>query len=296
MKNGVSSRAEMRARIASFGRDPIALDNRQDPVIGCSNSGAAVLLAEGLWRPVPVSWSPNIVSRSLISPELSIVQISPQTDRLLLVARPKSAVWLCPCCGCQTDRVHSHYLRRLADLPWQGRVVEIQLYARRFRCANSQCRCQIFIERLPATVRPKARRTTHLGGSQQAIVFAVGGQPGSRLSRKLAMPVSGDTLLRMVHSAPLPDLIAPTVVGIDDWACHRGQRYGTIICDLERNCVLDLLPDRNADSVARWLKRWPGIKVVARDRAGLYADVARCGAPNPVQVHGGPLAPTQQFR
>lgn len=79
---------------------------------------------------------------------------------------------------------------------------------------------------------------------------------------KLAMPVSGDTLLRMIHSAPLPDFVAPTVVGIDDWAWRRGQRYGTIICDLERNCVLDLLPDRNADSVASWLKRWPGIKVV----------------------------------
>ncbi|KRQ17480.1 ISL3 family transposase, partial [Bradyrhizobium manausense] len=97
-------------------------------------------------------------------------------------------------------------------------------------------------------------------------------------------PVSGDTLLRMIHSAPLPDFVAPTVVGIDDWAWRRGQRYGTIICDLERNCVLDLLPDRNADSVARWLKRWPGIKVVARDRAGLYADGTRCGAPDAVQV------------
>ncbi|MGY4353072.1 transposase [Bradyrhizobium sp. GM7.3] len=95
-------------------------------------------------------------------------------------------------------------------------------------------------------VRPKARRTTRLGESQLAIGFAVGGEPGSRLSRKLAMPVSGDTLLRMIHSAPLPDFVAPTIVGIDDWAWRRGQRYGTIICDLERNCVLDLLPDRCA--------------------------------------------------
>ncbi|UPT92337.1 hypothetical protein HAP41_0000047790 (plasmid) [Bradyrhizobium barranii subsp. apii] len=67
-------------------------------------------------------------------------------------------------------------------------------------------------------MRPKARRTTRLGESQLAIGFAVGGEPGSRLARKLAMPVSGDTLLRMIHSAPLPDFVAPTVVGIDDWA------------------------------------------------------------------------------
>lgn len=93
------------------------------------------------------------------------------------------------------------------------------------------------------------------------------------------MPVSGDTLLRMIRSAPVSSFVAPTIVGIDDWAWRRGQRYGTIICDLERNRVLDLPPDRNADSVAAWLKRWPGIKVVARDRAGLYADGARRGAP-----------------
>jgi len=98
------------------------------------------------------------------------------------------------------------------------------------------------------------------------------------------MPVSGDTLLRMIRSAPVPDFVAPTIVGIDDWAWRRGQRYGTIICDLERNRVLDLLPDRNADSVADWLKRYPGIKVVARDRAGLYADGARRGAPGAMQV------------
>ncbi|WP_375781047.1 transposase family protein [Bradyrhizobium sp. ma5] len=85
---------------------------------------------------------------------------------MVLVARPKSAVSLCPCCGCQTGRVHSHYVRRLTDLPWQGQVVEIRLHARRFRCANPQCPRRIFTERLPATVRPKARRTTRPGESQ----------------------------------------------------------------------------------------------------------------------------------
>ncbi|RWI31463.1 MAG: ISL3 family transposase [Mesorhizobium sp.] len=190
----------------------------------------------------------------------------------------------CPCCGRQTRRVHSHYMRQLTDLPWQGRVVEIRLHARRFRCANSQCPRRIFTERLPETVRPKARRTVRLGESQMAIGFAVGGEPGSRLSDRLAMPVSGDTLLRMIRAAGFEPPQAPRVVGIDDWAWRKGQRYGTIICDLERNRVLDLLPDRNADTVASWLERHPGIEIIARDRAGVYAEGAHRGAPDATQV------------
>ncbi|WP_352764254.1 hypothetical protein [Mesorhizobium sp. M0189] len=84
-------------------------------------------------------------------------------------------------------------------MPWQGRVVEIQLHARWFRCADHQCPRRIFTERLPETVQPKARRTVRLGESQLAIGFAVGGEPVSRLSDRLAMSVSGDTLLRMIR-------------------------------------------------------------------------------------------------
>lgn len=155
-----------------------------------------------------------------------------QADTVVFVARSKSAVSFCPCCSRQTRRVHSHYVRRLADLPWQGRVVEIQLHARRFRCANSQCSRRIFTERLPAAVRPKARRTSRLGESQLAIGFAVGGEAGARLSCKLAKPASGDTLLRMIRAAEFKSPEAPRVACIDDWAWRKRLRYGTIICDL----------------------------------------------------------------
>lgn len=119
----------------------------------------------------------------------------------------------------------------------------MQLTVRRYRCRRQDCTQKIFTERLPDIVASKARRTIRLSDSQRAIGLVAGGEPGSRLAHRLAMPVSGDTLLRMIRSAPVPDFIAPTIVGIDDWAWRRGQRYGTIICDLERNRVLDLLPD-----------------------------------------------------
>jgi transposase len=221
----------------------------------------------------------------LIPAGLSVVQVLPAPDHITIVAVPMSSQSACPLCGSVSGRVHSHYSRRLADLPWQGRTVVLQVRARRFRCVSAGCFRRIFTERLPAVVPPRARRTARLGSIQCHIGLALGGEAGSRLAARLSMPVSGDTLLRLIGAAELEQHPPPRVIGIDEWAWRRGQRHGTIICDLvERRRVIDLLAERSTEVVADWLKRHPSIEVVVRDRSGSYAEAARLGAPNALQT------------
>ncbi|NPD66609.1 hypothetical protein HN018_26690 (plasmid) [Lichenicola cladoniae] len=71
---------------------------------------------------------------------------------------------------------------------------------------------------------------------------------------------------------------------MDDWSWRKGSTYGTIMVDLERREVLDVLRDRSAESTASWLACHPTIEIVSRDRCGLFAQGAAQGAPQASQV------------
>lgn len=211
-------------------------------------------------------------------------KIISESESLMFVVATTRGCAECPRCGAASKRIHSRYVRTVADLPCHGIAVRLQLRTRRFRCVNDLCTQSIFCERLPSVVARYARRTVRLTDALELIAFALGGRPGARLSRELAMPTSRHTLLHLIRRAAPNSQAAPSALGIDDWAKRKGKDYGTILVDLERHRVLDLLPDRTAETSVLWLQKHPDIEVISRDRASAYAEAITKALPHAVQV------------
>jgi transposase len=216
--------------------------------------------------------------------QLYLRHLEATATEITAVVETTAASASCPLCGRPSRRVHSRYVRTVADVPWHGVPFRLRLHVRRCFCDGSTCLRAIFTERLPDLVAPYARRTTQLDDWLRAVGFAVGGAAGRRLLQALGLAASADTLLRQVRRTPRPAMPAPRVVGVDDWCFRRGRRYGAILVDLERRRVLDLLPDREADTLATWLQAHPSVELISRDRGASFAEGASRGAPQARQV------------
>jgi transposase len=217
-------------------------------------------------------------------PGFSIEQITLAAGVITVLAQSQTMRVSCPVCASLSSRIHSRYERTLSDLPWSGRTVRLVVQVRRFFCQQPTCPRKTFAEAIPAVAERYARRTNRLTEVLERLALALGGEPGSRLTAVLGMSCSPDTLPRLLRRLPDDPVEPPRVVSLDDWAWRRGHRYGTLICDLERHRRLDVLPDREATSVAAWLKRYPSIEIISRDRSDTYATAARLGAPQAIQV------------
>ena len=126
---------------------------------------------------------------------------------------------------------------------------------------------------MPQIARVYGRQTERAAEIVRLIGYVAGGLPGHRLLARLSIGTSDDTVLRRVREQPREVSAAPIRnLGVDDWAWRKGQDYGTILVTLDLHRVVDLLPDRAAESFSAWLKQHPEIQTIARDRCGLYAE------------------------
>lgn len=203
---------------------------------------------------------------------------------LIMTVSATSDQACCPDCGSFSQRIHSRYQRCPRDLPCAAYQVCLKLHIRRFFCDNDHCNRVTFAERLLTVLKPYARCTNRLRQQQQELAFTVGGEAGARLLRVMKMPISPDTILRLIRKVPEVAVKTPRVLGVDDWASRKGQTYGTLLVDLERQQPVDLLPARSAEALAAWLQAHPGVEIISRDRGNDYIKGATLGAPQALQV------------
>jgi transposase len=215
---------------------------------------------------------------------MTIESVHPSVHELIIHVACCHPTMACPECHQPSARIHGRYRRTVADLPCAGRNVILVLTVRKFVCGTPTCPRKIFTERLPGLVESYGRMTRRLLALVQVLGLVAGGQQGTRLAGRFGIATTPSTLLRQLMQLRVPTTKAVRVLGVDDWSWKKGRRYGTILVDLERHAIIDLLQDRSKDTFAKWLRVHPEVRLISRDRGTDYAAAPREAAPQARQI------------
>lgn len=203
---------------------------------------------------------------------------------LTLVMESRLKRCRCPLCHHLSHHVHSKYQRHLKDGPCFANRTLIHLTVHKFYCRNRHCSQKIFTERFAVGIGHHKRMTDRLSELLTSLTLQLSGRGAERICHLLRIDVSDTTLGRLLQKQPLQESRTPKVLGVDDWALKKRHRYGTILVDLERHKIIDLLGDRETATLQQWLEQHPGVQVVSRDRYSNYANAITAALPGCIQV------------
>jgi transposase len=175
-------------------------------------------------------------------------------------------------------------VRTIGDVAFGGRSLMLKLRVRKWICREVSCSQRIFAERFPEVVQRYARMTDRLIKALQSLGVTTNGADAARIASSFGIPTTAKTIIRRVLQLPLPSEGSVYKVGIDEWAWKKGHTYGTILVDLEKRRVVQLLADRSVETSKTWLRTHPEIDLVSRDRGKIFRDAATEGAPQAKQV------------
>ena len=211
-----------------------------------------------------------------------VKEIAVDGNRIVLHLVPVRTWVSCPL-SAHSQRAHSRYRRRVLDLPWFSRPVQLIFRSRRFFCDSSQCERRIFVEPFPKALGRHSRQTQRARDSLLELAHCSSAEMGARVARLLGFVTSPDSLLRLQRREQFP-LFSPRVLGVDEFALRRGRTYGTLVVDLERRIPVDLFEGIAAQDLTAWLQDHSQVEVLARDRAWAYRLAGHTALPEARQV------------
>jgi transposase len=214
---------------------------------------------------------------------LELIKLEQSNEMLVITVASTQCAPRCPLCGSGGRRVHSRYTRQVADLPCGGQPLRLLLQVRKYFCEEATCQRKIFVERLAPFIDTHGRVTRRLFQVVQVIGLATGGRLGVRVTDRIGIATSRQTILRRIMALPTEPAAPVIELGIDDFSFRRGRSFGTILVNLQTRQIIDILASRKAEIAAEWMASHPEIRLVSRDRGTDYISAATSGAPQAVQ-------------
>lgn len=228
-----------------------------------------------------------MVSEKLVfgsSDMFEVMAVQSTGNQVILSVQSRKKECACPDCGSNSTKLHSYYRRKIHNLSAFNNKVCLQLKAKKWYCQNTDCNRKIFTERHEHYFTRYKRFSDRLREKLLKVALLIGGNAGEKVCRTLNIAVSSSSLIRLIHAQDVAAPLTANALGIDDWAYKKGINYGTAIVDLEQHRVIDLLRDREAQTVENWFKNMPEVTIVTRDRFSRYATGVANGSPDAIQV------------